>query len=263
MKRLSDRVAIVTGASRGIGRALAIRLACEGALVVVASRSQEPRPGLPGSIYTVSDEIVMLGGVALPLRTDVSSDEDVRRMVRSTIDRFGRLDILINNASALWWRPLLKTPPRRFEQMVDVSLRGSYLCLYHCLPHMVAGSWGHIINLSPPLEANPQFGRGVFAAVKAGVSRLALAVAQEQAEAHVAANTLWTYAYVESQATINWGLGDPSQWRSTDLICDAAVGILTTEPPELTGKQLIAEDFLRSLGWSDEDLEKYVVHRTA
>jgi len=255
---VDGRVAVVTGASRGIGRALAVRLAREGARVVVAARSEEARSGLPGSIYEVAHEISALGGVALPVRVDVGVEDDVRRLVAICTDRLGRLDILVNNASALWWQPLLKTPPRRFGQMLRTNLLGAYLCTYHCLPSMIANGWGHVIGLAPPIIAEPPVGRGTYTAVKNAAARLAMSVAQEHASDGIAANTLWTRAYVETQATINWALGDRHEWRSPELVADAVMQILGTVPPSLTGQQLVAEDVLRNAGWADADFARYV-----
>lgn len=258
MSVFSGRVAVVTGSSRGIGRALAVALAREGAFVVVAARSEESRVGLQGSIHTVASEIGAAGGAALAMRVDVSREADVRRMVDVTVERFGRLDVLICNASALWWQPVLKTSTGRFAEILRVSLEGTYACLYHALPAMIANRWGHILTLSPPLDIQPLPGRGAYMAIKTAVTRLALTVASEHQQDGIAANAMWTHHYVESQATINWGMGDRREWQSPDLVCDAAMDVLSTEPPTLTGQQLIAESHLRARGSTEEDMARYV-----
>jgi citronellol/citronellal dehydrogenase len=256
-QRLKDRVAIVTGSSRGIGRALALGFSSEGAHIVVAAKSETPTEKLPGSIHTVAEEIQASGGSALAIKVDVRSEDDVKEMVGRTVERFGRIDILVNNAGAMWWQPLLKTPPKRYDLMWEVNVRASYLCTYYSLPHMIAGGWGHIINCSPPIsvEANP--GYVCYMTTKMGMTRLAIGVAAEHYKDNVAANSLWPATPIESQATINWGLGGREQWRSPDILCDAAMEIVTSDPQKLTGRQLIDEAFLRERGWTEERLDSY------
>ena len=149
LEPLKGRVAVVTGSSRGIGRALALRLAREGASVVVTGKSEAPTERLPGSIYWVAEQIRALGGEALPVRMDVRREEDVQGMVEETVRAFGRLDVLVNNASALWWEPILKTPPKRYDLMWEVNVRGTYLCCYHALPRLIEGGGGHVVTMSP------------------------------------------------------------------------------------------------------------------
>ena len=250
-------MAIITGSSRGIGRSFALRFAAEGARVVVAAKSETTTEKLPGSIHSVAEEIENAGGVALPVKVDVRAEEDIKTMVDRTMEKFGRIDILVNNAGAMWWQPLLQTPPKRYDLMWEVNVRASYLCTYYCLPHMIAGGWGHIINCSPPIttEANP--GYICYMTTKMGMTRLAIGVAAEHLKDNVAANALWPATPIESQATINWGLGSREQWRSPDILCDAAMEILKSEPKKLTGRQLIDEEFLRERGWSQERIDSY------
>jgi citronellol/citronellal dehydrogenase len=254
---LKGRVAIITGASRGIGRCFALRFASEGAQVVVAAKSETSTDKLPGSIYSVAEEVEKLGGVALPIKVDVRSEDDIKMMVDRTVEKFGRIDILINNAGAMWWQPVLKTPPKRYDLMWDINLRAPYLCTYYCLPHMIAGGWGHIINCSPPISIDANPGYVCYMTTKMGMTRLAIGVAAEHKKDNVAANALWPATPIESQATINWGLGQREQWRSPEILCDAAMEILKSEPKEMTGRQLIDEDFLKERGWSQEKLDSY------
>ncbi len=257
---LDGRVAIITGSSRGIGRAFALRLAREGADIVVAAKSEESTEKLPGSIYTVAEEVEELGRQALPVRVDVRSEGDVKNMVERTVEAFGRLDILVNNAGAMWWERVLDTPPKRFDLMWQINVRAGYLCTYYALPHMIENKWGHIINLSPPISAEPNPGYVCYMITKMGMMRLALGIAAEHKEDNVAANALWASTPIESQATINWGsekMGDRSNWRSPEIYCDAAMEILKTEPRELTGRQLTDEEILRERGWTQEQLDSY------
>lgn len=254
---LDGRVAVVTGSSRGIGRAMALRLAREGAKVVVTGKSETGSEVLPGSIHTVAAEIEDAGGTALAVRLDVRHEDEVKAMVGTTVDRFGRLDILVNNAGALWWQPILKTPPKRYDLMWEVNVRAAYLCAYYALPHMVERHWGHIINCSPPISTQPSPGHVAYMTTKMGMTRLAIGIAAEHASDGIACNSLWPVTIIESLASINWGLADRTQWRSPEILCDAMMEIVSTEPPSLTGQQLLDEPFLRSRGWTDERLDAY------
>lgn len=254
---LDGRVAIVTGSSRGIGRAMVLRLAREGASVVVTGKSQHGTDRLPGSIHTVTDEIEAAGGTAIAVRVDVRDDAEVKAMVDTTVERFGRIDILVNNAGALWWQPILQTPPKRYDLMWQVNVRAAYLCAYHALPHMVAQRWGHIINCSPPISTEPSPGHVAYMTTKMGMTRLAIGIAAEHKNDGIACNSLWPVTIIESLASINWGLGDRSQWRSPEILCDAMMEIVRTEPPSLTGQQILDEPFLRARGWTQERLDAY------
>ncbi|MGH7685546.1 MAG: SDR family oxidoreductase [Candidatus Dormibacteria bacterium] len=256
-KPLDGRVAIVTGSSRGIGRAMALRLAQEGAALVITGKSEESTEKLPGSIHTVVKEIEDGGGQALAVRVDVRDDHEVEAMVEKAVERFGRVDILVNNAGALWWQPLLQTPPKRYDLMWEINVRASYLCAYYALPHMVDQHWGHIINCSPPITTEATPGYVAYMTTKMGMTRIAIGIAAEHADDGIAANSLWPVTMIESLATINWGLGDRSQWRSPDILCDAMMEIVGTEPPSLTGQQLLDEPFLRSRGWTDQRIDSY------
>jgi citronellol/citronellal dehydrogenase len=254
---LEQRVAIVTGSSRGIGRAMALRLASEGASVVITGKSETGTDKLPGSIHTVVAEIEAAGGAALAVRVDVRHEDEVKAMVDATIEHFGRLDILVNNAGALWWQPVLDTPPKRYDLMWEINVRAAYLCSYYALPHMVERHWGHIIMCSPPISTTPSPGHVAYMTTKMGMTRMAIGIAAELASDGVACNSLWPVTIIESLASINWDLGDRSQWRSPEILCDAMMEIVGTAPPTLTGQQILDEPFLRERGWTDERLDAY------
>jgi citronellol/citronellal dehydrogenase len=256
-KPLEGRVAVITGSSRGIGRAFALRLAREGAAVVVTGKSEEPSEKLPGSIHTVAQEIEDAGGAALAVRVDVRHDDEVEAMVKQTVDRFGRLDILVNNAGALWWQPVLQTPPKRYDLMWQINVRAAYLCAYYALPHMVKQQWGHIVNCSPPITDGASPGHVAYMTTKMGMTRLAIGIAAEQVNDNIACNSLWPVTLIESLATINYSVGDRSMWRSPDILSDALIEVVTTEPRQLTGRQLLDEPFLRERGWTQERLDAY------
>ncbi len=256
-KPLTGRVAIVTGSSRGIGRAMVLRLAREGAAVVVTGKSESGTDRLPGSIHTVADEVEQAGGSALPIRVDVRHEDEVKAMVDQTVERFGRVDILVNNAGALWWQPVLQTPPKRYDLMWEINVRAAYLCAYYALPHMVRQHWGHVINCSPPITTEPSPGHVAYMTTKMGMTRMAIGIAAEHERDGIASNSLWPVTIIESLASINWGLGDRSQWRSPEILCDAMMEILRSEPPSLTGQQILDEPFLRSRGWTQDQLDAY------
>jgi citronellol/citronellal dehydrogenase len=257
---LAGRTAIVTGSSRGIGREFVLRLAREGANVVVTGKSETPTERLPGSIHTVAEEVTAAGGNALALRVDVRSEDDVKRMVEATVERFGGVDILINNAGALWWESVLNTPPKRYDLMWEINVRASFLCAYYALPHMISGGWGHIINCSPPITTEATPGYVAYMTTKMGMTRVAIGIAAEYKHKNVAANALWPATPIESQATINWGedkMGARDTWRKADILCDAMMEIVTSDPQTCTGRQLIDETFLRERGWSEDRIESY------
>jgi citronellol/citronellal dehydrogenase len=160
----------------------------------------------------------------------------------------------------MWWEKVLDTPPKRYDLMWQVNVRGSYLCAYHALPHMVANGWGHIVNLSPPISVEASPGYVCYMTTKMGMTRLAIGIAAEHEKDNVASNALWPATPIESQATLNWDegkMGRREQWRSPDILCDATMEVLKTEPKELTGRQLVDELFLRERGWSQERLDAY------
>ncbi|MGH7722797.1 MAG: SDR family oxidoreductase [Candidatus Dormibacteria bacterium] len=254
---LDGRVAVVTGSSRGIGRAMALRLAAEGATVVVTGKSERPTDRLPGSIHTVAEEITAAGGRALAVHLDVRRDDTVVAMVQRTVEEFGRLDILVNNAGALWWKPVLETPLKRYDLMWEVNVRGAFASSQQALPHMLRNGWGHIVMCSPPIGTGANPGYVAYMTTKMGMTRLAMGIAAEHGGDNVACNSLWPVTLIESLATINHQVGDRSMWRSPDILSDALIEIVSTEPGLLTGQQLLDEPFLRGRGWTQERLDAY------
>jgi citronellol/citronellal dehydrogenase len=251
MSTLSGRVAVVTGASRGIGRALALGLARAGCAVVVAAKSTTSTERLPGSVYTVAREVEAGGGQALPVPVDVRDEGQVEGMVRQTLERFGRVDVLVNNAGALWWQPVLDTPAKRFDLVLSVNARAAFLCSRAVLPAMIGRKWGHVINMSPPLGLGMVPGRVAYAISKLGMTLLTHGLAEEVRAHNVAVNSLWPVTVIESQASIHWGLGTRAQWRKPDILVDCVLRLVQKEPAALTGQALLDEDFLRAEGVTD------------
>jgi citronellol/citronellal dehydrogenase len=251
MSTLSGRVAIITGASRGIGRALALGLAEQGCPVVIAAKSTTSSEKLPGSIYTVAQEVESRGGQALPVQVDVRDEAQLETLAARTMERFGRIDILINNAGALWWQPLLETPAKRFDLVMSVNARAAFLACRAVLPHMIARRWGHIINMAPPIQMSMLPGRIAYCISKFGMTLLTFGLAEEMRPHHIAVNSLWPVTIIESQASINWGLGRPELWRKPSILVDCVARLVQKDPAALTGQALLDEDFLRSEGVTD------------
>jgi citronellol/citronellal dehydrogenase len=247
----SGRVAFVTGASRGVGKCLALALARRGCDLVVAAKTVTPDPRLPGTIFDTAAEVERLGRRALAVQVDVREESLIERAVQAALDRFGRIDFLINNAGALHWRPVAETPLKRFDLVLGVNARGAYACTYHVLPAMLRQDYGHILMLSPPVRVEGAAGKVAYAISKFGMTLLAQGLAEELRGRPIAANALWPATMIESYATIHWGLGGPAQWRKPDILVDAALRIFAKPPASFSGHALIDEDFLRAEGLSD------------
>jgi len=257
---LIGRAAVVTGSSRGIGRALVLALAAAGADVVVAGKSETEDPRLPGTIHAVADEVRAAGGRALAVRTDVRREEDVAGLIDRTVTEYGRVDIVISNAGALWWERVIDTPPKRYDLMWQVNARAAFLAAHYALPHMVRQQWGHLLTNSPAITTMPSPGMAAYMTTKMSMSRLEVGIAEEHRQDNIAANALWPAAPIESAATRNWGrdkMGDRSQWRRPEIYVDAAMQILTSEPRDCTGRMVTDEEILMERGWTAEDLDSY------
>lgn len=250
--RLKDRVVFITGASRGIGRACALACAKEGAHVVVAAKTEvAENPRLPGTIHDVAREVEALGQKALALKLDVRDDAACEAAVAKAVEHFGRIDVLINNAGALWWADVIETPVKKFDLIMGINVRASFVLSRAVLPHMIKQRWGHILMMSPPVEASAVAHHGAYAVSKFGMTMIAQAIADEAREHNVTASALWPATAIESYATMNFGLGGPELWRKADIIVDAMLAILTKEPAKSGGKAYIDEALLREEGVTD------------
>lgn len=252
---VAGRVAIVTGASRGIGRALALALADQGCHVVVAAKSTEPQEGLPGTIFTVADEVESRGVKALPFQLDVQDDERIEDMVAQTTKELGPVGVLINNASALWWKSIEQTPMKRYDLINRINARGTFACTRACLPSMREAGWGHVVTQSPPIVLDKMAGMTAYNMSKFGMTLTALGVAQEYKGRGIAGNSIWPTTLIESAATANHQLGEPKHWRKADVLVDAIMGICDEDPNSFSGNMLLDEPYLRTKGVTD--FEKY------
>jgi citronellol/citronellal dehydrogenase len=247
----AGKVAFVTGASRGVGKAIALALARNGCDVIVAAKTVAPDPRLPGTIGDTTRELEALGRRALALPLDVRDDAAVERGVKTALDAFGRVDFLVNNAGALFWRALADTPLKKFDLVMDVNARGAFACTHHVLPAMRAQKFGHVLMMSPPVDAGAAGGKIAYAISKFGMTLIAQGLAEEVRDDNVAANALWPVTMIESYATINHALGDRTMWRKPDILADATLRIFAKEPRTFTGHALLDEDFLRAEGVTD------------
>ncbi len=251
---LKDRTLFITGASRGIGLAIGLRAARDGANVVIAAKTTEPHPKLPGTIYTAADEIEKAGGKALPLLCDIRYEEQVLDAVAKTVDRFGGIDVLVNNASAISLTGTLSTPMKRFDLMHQINTRGTYLCSQACLPHLLKASNPHILNLAPPLSMKARWFKDhvAYTMAKYGMSMCVLGMAEEFRDKGVAVNALWPKTAIATAAIKLIG-GDPmmKHSRTVDIMGDAAHAILVRPSRETTGNFFIDEDVLRREGVTD------------
>ena len=255
MNDLKNKTLFVSGASRGIGLAIAKRAAKDGANIILAAKTAEPHPKLPGTIYTAADEIIEEGGQALPVICDIRDEENVRDAVNKGIEHFGGIDICVNNASAIQLTGTLQTDMKRYDLMNQINARGTFLVSKVCLPHLLKSENPHILNLSPPLDMDPKwFGPHVaYTMAKFGMSLCVLGMAEEFKEEGVAVNALWPRTAVATAAIKNTLGGDSimSISRSPEIMADAAYVILTKDSKEFTGNFCIDDNLLADNGVTD------------
>lgn len=256
MSTLSGKTLFITGASRGIGKAIALRAAQDGANIVIAAKTATPHPRLPGTIYTAAEEIEAAGGTALPLVVDIRHEEVVTGAVAQAVEKFGGIDILVNNASAIMLTPTLATPMKRFDLMHQVNARGTFLCSQACLPHLLKASNPHILNISPPLNLNPRWfgGHVAYTMAKYGMSMCVLGMAEEY-KGKVGVNALWPRTAVATAAVKNLLGGDETMAvsRKPQVMSDAAHAILTRDAATCGGNFFIDDAVLVEAGVTDLD----------
>jgi citronellol/citronellal dehydrogenase len=255
------KTVFVTGGSRGIGKAIALRLASEGAQVVIAAKSVEENPKLGGTIFSVAKEAVEAGGQALPVQCDIRFEDQIEAAVAKTIEVFGGIDILINNASAISLTAIEKTEPKRFDLMHDINVRGTFFVSKACIPHLRKGTNPHIINLSPPLNMDPKWlgAHLAYTLSKYNMSMIARGLAEELKKDNIAANTLWPKTTIATAAVQNLLGGEAliKMSRKPEIIADAAYYILSRPSSSCTGNFFIDEEVLAEEGITE--LEKYSV----
>ena len=261
MASLKDKTLFISGGSRGIGLAIALRAARDGANVIIAAKTAEPHPKLPGTIYTSASEIEAAGGKALPIVCDIRDEKQVEAAVAAGVERFGGIDICINNASAISLTPTLQTPMARFDLMHQINTRGTFLVSKTCIPHLRIAANPHILNLSPPLNMEVKWfaPHVAYTMAKFGMSMCVLGMAGEFRKQGIAVNALWPRTSIATAAVKNLLGGDEMVRcsRKPEIMADAAHVILTRPSREFTGNFCIDDEVLESVGV--KDLSHYAV----
>lgn len=262
MNTLAGKTLFITGASRGIGLAIALRAARDGANVAIAAKSSVPNPKLPGTIHSAADAVNAADGRALALKCDIREEDQVKAAVAATVDAFGGIDILVNNASAIWLRGALDTPMKRFDLMHEVNARGSFLCAQACLPHLLQAPNPHILTLAPPPSLDPKWWgpHTGYTLAKMGMSFVTLGLAAEFGPQGVAVNALWPSTLIATDA-LNMIPGvSQANGRKPEIMADAAHAILVREARGYTGNFFIDDEVLAEAGVTD--LSAYAVDPT-
>jgi citronellol/citronellal dehydrogenase len=255
LRALQGRTAVISGASRGIGLAIGTALGRAGCNVALLAKTDSPHPKLPGTIYTAADQIEEAGGTALPIVGDVRSEEDVERCVTATVERFGGIDLLVNNASAIALAPIRDLTPSRFALMADVNVRGTFLLIRACLPFLRASPHAQVLTLSPPLNGLASWVADFapYTLTKTGMTMLTLGLAHDEAEHGVAANCLWPKTFIATAAVRNLLGGDDqvARSRTPEIMADAATVILGDDPRRQSGEALLDDEVLTRAGITD------------
>ena len=252
---LADRVVVMSGGSRGIGLAIAVGLARAGARIALMAKTDQPHPRLPGTIHTAAEAIEAAGGEALAMVGDVREDAQVEAFVAAAAERWGRVDVVVNNASAINLAPLADLPPKRYDLMLDINVRGTYLLTRTALPHLRASDHAHVLTLGPPLSTDLRWLRGhaAYTLSKMGMTMLTLGVAEDEREHGVGANALWPRTLIATAAVQNLLGGDEAMAmsRTPEIVADAARVILERDPRTATGNAYLDDEVLAEVGVTD------------
>jgi len=254
--KLAGRVIFITGASRGIGKEIALKAARDGAKIVVAAKTAEPHPTLPGTIYSAAKEIEAAGGQALPCLVDVRDESAVQGAVQEVVRQFGGIDVVVNNASAISLTGTLETSMKKYDLMHNINTRGTYLVSKCCVPYLKKGKNPHILNISPPLNLNPRWFRDhvAYTMAKYGMSMCVLGMSEELRPDGIAVNALWPRTAIITAAMKMLGGSDVDrQCRKPEIMADAAYVMLTRDSRNYTGQFAIDDEVLRDVGVTDMD----------
>ena len=258
---LNNKTAFITGASRGIGKAIALQLAKNGANIVVAAKSVEENPKLGGTIFSAAEEIEKAGGKALAVQCDIRFEDQIQAAVDKAVAQFGGIDMVINNASAISLTPTEQTEPKRFDLMHDINVRGTFFVTKACIPHLKRSSNAHILTLSPPINLNPKWlnGHVAYTITKFSMSMMAIGWAAELKQYRIASNALWPRTTIDTAAVRNLLGGEmlAKMSRTPDILADAAFYILTKPSADCTGNCFIDEEVMANEGITD--LSQYSV----
>uniref|UniRef100_A0A0A9WUB0 Hydroxysteroid dehydrogenase-like protein 2 n=2 Tax=Lygus hesperus TaxID=30085 RepID=A0A0A9WUB0_LYGHE len=258
--KLAGKTLFITGASRGIGKAIALKAAKDGANIVIAAKTADPHPKLPGTIYSAAKEVEDAGGKALPCVVDVRDEAQVQSAVDNAVKKFGGIDILINNASAISLTGTLETDMKRYDLMNNINTRGTFLVSKVCLPYLKKGKNPHIMNISPPLNMNPFWFKNhvAYTMAKYGMSMCVLGMSEEFKDDGVAVNALWPRTAIMTAAIeMLTGGGSASHSRKPEIVADAAYAVLCKDSKTVTGQFLIDEEVLKGEGLTDAQIAQY------
>ncbi len=260
-RTLRGKTLFITGASRGIGKAIALRAARDGANIIIAAKTTQAHAKLPGTIHSAAEEIEAAGGKALAVKTDIRFEEQVTEAINTGVEHFGGLDILVNNASAISLTGTLDTPMKTFDRMYDINARGSYLVTQKALPHLLKAENPHVLNLSPPLNFDPKWfaGHAAYTLAKYAMSVWVLGMSQEFVERHVAFNALWPCTAIATAAVRNLLGGEKAiqACRKPEIMGEAAWAVLTRSSQQCTGNFFTDEAILAEEG--ETDFDQYAV----
>ena len=257
---LAGKTLFVTGASRGIGKAIALRAAADGANVVIAAKTTEPHPKLPGTIDSAAADVEAAGGRALAVAADIREDDQIAAAVEAAVEAFGGIDVLVNNASAISLTGTLATPPKRFDLMYAVNVRGTFACSRACIPHLARAANPHILNLAPPLNMEARWFKEhvAYTMAKYGMSMCTLGMAEELKRDGIAVNSLWPRTANDTAALrMLGGAVGPENCRTPDIVADAAHVILCRDSRACTGNFFLDDAVLAEAGV--RDLDRYKV----
>jgi citronellol/citronellal dehydrogenase len=265
MPELRGKTVFITGASRGIGKAIGLRAARDGANIVIAAKTTAPHPKLPGTIHSAAAEMEAAGGKALACAVDIRFEDQIQAAVAKTVETFGGIDVLVNNASAISLTNTLATPLKRFDLMHQVNVRGTFACSQACIPHLLKAANPHILNIAPPLNLAPRWfaPHVAYTMAKYGMSLCVLGMAEEFREQGLAVNALWPRTVIATAAVMNLLGGEAvvQQSRKPEIMADAAHAILTRPSRACTGNFFLDEEVLRAAGVTD--LSQYAVEPDA
>jgi len=263
---LKGKTVFITGASRGIGKEIALKLAEHGANIVLAAKTTEPNPKLSGTIYTAAEEVEKAGGKALPIPTDIRYEEQIDSAMKKAAEHFGGIDILVNNASAIWLQGTQQTPAKKFDLMMNINTRGTYLVSRAALPYLQKSAAQkrnpHILNISPPLSYDSKWFKPhtAYTMAKFGMSLCVLGMSEEFRDDGIAVNALWPRTAIATAAiSVFGGTEMMNACRTPAIMADAALSILTKPSQNVTGNFFIDDEVLLAEGYTEKDLKKYAV----
>ena len=252
---LNNKTAFITGASRGIGKAIALRLAKSGANIVIAAKSVEENPKLGGTIFSAAEEIEKAGGKALPVQCDIRFEDQIQNAVDKAVAQFGGIDIVVNNASAISLTPTEQTEAKRFDLMHDINVRGTFFVVKACIPHLKKSSNAHILTLSPPISLDPKWfgGHVAYTITKYSMSMMAIGWAAELKQYRIASNALWPRTTIDTAAVRNLLGGEmlANMSRTPDILADTTYFILEKPAADCTGNCFIDEEVMAKEGITD------------